>query len=592
MASRNKVVNRLRRQASIKVNVNMTPEMQGLLKGKLPGKGKENPVSKAVEQGMAEAVKKSNVAKLASDAANKAISKELGKAKAKKAPVKRKPKGPFVTTQHVDWDEKSSGPVSATMNLGVTSSRAKDRVWAAAKLFYQVVANTPLDEDYEYTRQPKKKSSKEIREKKAFKFVRGEDGLMKVVPVDVVKPAYKAFHKADEHVTRNNWILKLTTTRGTTEFKSGSLGINFDQPSDSGWTAVADQIRAVTGRYKPTDVEIVNNDPYIDVLEYGRYNSTSTEKHQGAMYQHGTVGGYSVQAPRGIMRVAASQLNNLQLDADRDNKGVISDGMLSAIPKVTLKLNSDNLADYAPVDEVVENAVRTEEENGEFISERQMGEIFMSNKPTVDVVIKKSEKAAKASNRYRFKKQEQEAKEALTKLIEAELKKNERRISQMAKQIAADARKERRRVSVGEFNRGLRGAEESFFNAEKITEQREGFTVTMKSPKTNISKNMQEKSAAKPSEYVVPDEIRQSYFFMDIKLSNTDTAKFVVKKGEQDTFAEYTGNLSSLHGEDLVKRIKQLKFKSLQKTIIDSAISERVIKANMNKMRNAFEGED
>lgn len=274
MASRNKVVNRLRRQASIKVNVNMTPEMQGLLKGKLPGKGKENPVSKAVEQGMAEAVKKSNVAKLASNAVNKAI-RDIVKKGSRKKSGESTPKGPLVTTKHIDWkkSKKASGPVSATMNLGVTSSKAKDRVWAAAKLFYQIVANTPLDEDYEYTRQPKKKSSKEIREKKAFKFVRGEDGLMKVVPVDVVKPAYKAFHKADEHVTRNNWILKLTTTRGTTEFKSGSLGINFDQPSDSGWTAVADQIRAVTGRYKPTDVEIVNNDPYIDVLEYGRYNS-------------------------------------------------------------------------------------------------------------------------------------------------------------------------------------------------------------------------------------------------------------------------------------------------------------------------------
>lgn len=584
MASRNKVVNRLRRQASIKVNVNMTPEMQGLLKGKLPGKGKENPVSKAVEQGIAEAVKESNVAKLASNAVNKAI-RDIVKKGSRKRSGEPTPKGPLVTTKHIDWkkSKKASGPVSATMNLGVTSSKAKDRVWAAAKLFYQIVANTPLDEDYEYTRQPKKKSSKEIREKKAFKFVRGEDGLMKVVPVDVVKPAYKAFHKADEHVTRNNWILKLTTTRGTTEFKSGSLGINFDQPSDSGWTAVADQIRAVTGRYKPTDVEIVNNDPYIDVLEYGRYNSTSTEKHQGAMYQHGTVGGYSVQAPRGIMRVAASQLNNLQLDADRDNKGVISDGMLSAIPKVTLKLNSDNLADYAPVDEVVENAVRTAEENGEFISERQMGEIFMSDKPTVDVVIKKSEKAAKASNRYRFKKQEKEAKESLAKLIEAELKKNERRISQMAKQIAADARKERRRVSVGEFNRGLRGAEESFFNAEKITEQREGFTVTMKSPKTNISKDVQEKSSAKPSKYAITDLVRQTYFLLMIE-TNTDVVRLIVKdENGKQTFALYNNEFDNYQGEELLKHVMSLKFMTLTDISIETAFTKKEIKESMDE---------
>ena len=404
MASRNKVVNRLRKQASIKVNVNMTPEMQGLIKGKLPGKGKETPVSKAVEQGMAEAVKKSNVAKLASNAVNKAI-RDIVKKGSRKRSGESTPKGPLVTTKHIDWkkSKKASGPVSSTMNLGVTSSRAKDRVWATAKLFYQIVANTPLDEDYEYTRQPKK--SKEIKDKKAFKFMKGEDGLMKVVPVDVAKPATKAFHKADDKVTRNNWVLKITTTKGVSEFRSSSLGLNFDQPSDTGWTAVADQIRAVTGQYKPTDVEITNNDPYIDVLEYGRYNSTSKEKHQGAKYQHGTVGGYSVQAPRGIMRVAASQLNNLQLDADKDNKGVISDSMLSAIPRVTLKLNSDNLADYSPVNEVIENAARTAEESGEFISERQMGELFMSDKPTVDLVIKRSQRAAKAANTRAFNKQ-------------------------------------------------------------------------------------------------------------------------------------------------------------------------------------------
>ena len=88
MASRNKVVNRLRRQASIKVNVNMTSEMQKLIKGSVSGKSQNSPVSRVIEQGIAEAVKESNVAKLASDAANKAISKELGKAKAKKASVK------------------------------------------------------------------------------------------------------------------------------------------------------------------------------------------------------------------------------------------------------------------------------------------------------------------------------------------------------------------------------------------------------------------------------------------------------------------------------------------------------------------------
>jgi|GEM_PF-6705433 len=568
MASRNKVVNRLRKQASIKVNVNMTPEMQGLLKGKLPGKGKESPVSKAVEQGMAEAVKKSNVAKLASNAVNKAI-RDIVKKGSRKRSGESTPKGPLVTTKHIDWkkSKKASGPVSATMNLGVTSSKAKDRVWAAAKLFYQIVANTPLDEDYEYTRQPKKKSSKEIREKKAFKFVRGEDGLMKVVPVDVVKPAYKAFHKADEHVTRNNWILKLTTTRGMTEFKSGSLGINFDQPSDSGWTAVADQIRAVTGRYKPTDVEIVNNDPYIDVLEYGRYNSTSTEKHQGAMYQHGTVGGYSVQAPRGIMRVAASQLNNLQLDADRDNKGVISDSMLSAIPKVTLKLNSDNLADYAPVDEVVKNAARTAEENGEFISERQMGEIFMSDKPTVDVVIKKSEKAAKASNRYRFKKQTNTDKvaEALFKEVQKVSKvisRRERAENRALKEIWSDQMTAVR--AAGKLESGL---DKEIENELKII---------LKSQKTSVSKAVKEKKPPKPAETNV---IKENYYLFEIP--NKDFAIIVEDNGEMYRYALDDAKYASYgKKEDFKKNIKFMKDEVFLKALKGMLTEEELYSAD------------
>lgn len=319
----------------------------------------------------------------------------------------------------------------------------------------------------------------------------------------------------------------------------------------------------------------------------GVRNTIAAIKDKGLAAQRqellGRIDPISVQAPRGIMRVAASQLNNLQLDADRDNKGVISDGMLSAIPKVTLKLNSDNLTDYAPVDEVVENAARTAEENGEFISERQMGEIFMSDKPTVDVVIKKSEKAAKASNRYRFKKQEKEAKEALAKLIEAELKKNERRISQMAKQIAADARKERRRVSVGEFNRGLRGAEESFFNAEKITEQREGFTVTMKSPKTNISKDVQEKSSAKPSKYAITDLVRQTYFLLMIE-TNTDVVRLIVKnENGKQTFALYNNEFDNYQGEELLKHVMSLKFMTLTDISIETAFTKKEIKESMDE---------
>ena len=487
MAKGGKFGARLRASKEIKIRLNIPKKLKDLIRGK---SGNKEKLEAECEKAMSEAVKEAGIVKITADALNNEIAKLKGKTQKTKRRTTAKPQGPLVTTKHIDWKnaKKASGPVSATMNLGVTSGRAKDRVWAAAKLFYQIVANTPVDEDYEYTRQPKK--SKEIKEKKAFRFVKGEDGLMKVVPVDVVKPAYKAQHKADDKVTRNNWVLKITTKKPFCELHSGSLGINFDQPSDTGWTAIADLIRARIGRYIPVTVDIENKDPYIDVLEYGRYNSTSKEKHQGAKYQHGTVSGYSVQAPRGIMRVAASQLNNLQLEAnkDKDNKGVISEEMLSAIPKVTLKLNSDNLEDYAPVNEAVEESVRTAETNGEFVSERQIGEMFMSDKPSVDVVIKRSERAAKSANTRAFKKQTSTAAfaEALFKEVQKAAKvvsRQEQAENRALKEILKNQMSAAK--AAGKLGSGL----------DKEVEKE--LKIMLKSQKTKISKTVNEKPVVK-----------------------------------------------------------------------------------------------
>lgn len=562
---------RLRANTKIKLRMNIPQEMKDVIKGKPKGKGKlESEFTKAAS----EAVKESGLMKKATALLNKEIA-ERNKDRLKKRRTVSKPSGPLVTTKHIDWknSKKASGPVSATMNLGVTSSRAKDRVWAAAKLFYQIISNTPVDEDYEYTRQPKK--SKEIKDKKAFKFMKGEDGLMKVVPVDVAKPATKAFHKADDKVTRNNWVLKITTTRGVSEFRSSSLGLNFDQPSDTGWTAVADQIRAVTGRYKPTDVEITNNDPYIDVLEYGRYNSTSKEKHQGAKYQHGTVGGYSVQAPRGIMRVAASQLNNLQLEADRDNKGVISDSMLSAIPRVTLKLNSDNLTDYAPVNETVENAARTAEENGEFISEREMGEIFMGDKPTVDLVIKRSQRAAKAANTRAFKKQT--GTDAVAEALFREVQKT-------SKVISRRERAENRALKeiYGNQMSAVKAAGKLGTNLDREIEKE--LKVILKSQKTSVAKVVAEKKPPKAEKASV---IKENYYLFEIP--GKDFAIIVEDDGEMYRYAlddEKYANYGKK--EDFKKNVKFMKDEAFLKALKGKLTEEELYSADEETLINLF----
>lgn len=471
----------VRHYVSKKVKI---PTVESIEKGYQPNKAI---LPQAVGKAFFDALDSIDVIGMLAKEANKKLASKKKEKKPRRFFSKKKT-GPLVTTKHVDWKKAASGPVSANMNLGVTSGNAKDRVWAAAKLFYQIVVNTPLDENYEYTKQPKKKSSKEIKDKKAFKFIKDENGLMKVVPVDVVKPVKKSFHVADGNVTRNNWVLKVTTTKGTAEIRSGSLGINFDQPSDTGWKAVADRIKAEIGRFKPKDVEIVNEDPYIDVLEYGRYGkhgpSTTSERREGPKYLHGTVSGYSVQAPRGIMRVAASQLNNLQLEADKESKGVISDSMLSSIPVVTLELNADNLKDYTPVNKSVSDIVKDFEEREEFVTERQIGEAFMNDKPTVDVVVKRSERNAKAVNKRMFEKQisSKEVAEALF-----------REIQRASKVISRQERAENRALKEiwGNQMSAVKAAGKLGSKFDKEIEKE--LNVILKSKKTNVVKKIQEK---------------------------------------------------------------------------------------------------
>ena len=535
---------RLKANTKIKIRMNIPQEMKDVIKGKNTSKGKDS-LEAEINKAVSKAVKESGLMKKATAVLNKEIAKKSGEeSRSKKRRTPSKQKGPLVTTKHIDWknSKKKSGPVSATMNLGVTSSRAKDRV-----------------------RKPKK--SKEIKEKKAFKFVKGEDGLMKVVPVAVAKPVYKALHKADDKVTRNNWVLKITTRGGSCELHSGSLGINFDQPSDTGWTAVADQIRAQTGRFIPLTVDIENKDPYIDVLEYGRYNSTSTEKHQGAMYQHGTVGGYSVQAPRGIMRVAASQLNNLQLDADRESGGAITDSMLSAIPKVTLKLNSDNLADYSPVNEVIENAARTAEESGEFISERQMGEFFMSDKPTVDLVIKRSQRAAKAANTRAFNKQvgTDAVAEALFKEVQKQSKvisRRERAENRALKEIS------------GNQMSAVRAAGRLGASLDREVERE--LKIILKSQKTSVAKAVAEKKPPKADKAIA---IKENYYLFEIP--GKDFAIIVEDDGEMYRYALDDAKYANYgKKEDFKKNIKFMKDEAFLKALKGVLTEEELYSAD------------
>lgn len=84
----------------------------------------------------------------------------------------------------------------------------------------------------------------------------------------------------DEGRARGNWFASLSSYPTTTS--------NNTRPN-------LNQIKAVADKAAGNVFFITNNLPYIGTLEYGLYNQPGTDK---------TVGGYSSQAPQGMVRLS------------------------------------------------------------------------------------------------------------------------------------------------------------------------------------------------------------------------------------------------------------------------------------------------
>lgn len=533
----------------------------------------DNLIENAFREAAVSDIKKGGLRRKCVEALNKEasadIKKRIATAKSKKK-ITQKSNGPLVTTKRVEWGrvnkagvEKTYNAASANLDINAIKGK-KTRLWAAAKLFYQIVANTPVDEDYEYSRTPD--LSREYR-KNAFKLITGKDGKVSVTKVNTVSLQSPKVHKKDENVTRDNWVLKIkaetkaTRTKEaevkTVELKSGSLGIDFDQPSDTGWEAVADRIIKEVGKLEPTFVEITNNDPYIDVLEYGRYgktSSTSKEQHKGSKYYHGTVGGYSVQAPRGIMRVAASQLNNLQLDrktGERKSGQVSLTKRTLNLPRVTLAVNTDagNGDSYSDVYDDIERYAEEFEREGKFVSERQLGEAFEKGLSTVEANIKEFNKRARALNTRRFNKAVKSGDTA--KALEAAVKQQAERIERKQR---AEANKTRKQAAHywKEMNDALKEAG--------------SFIVLISSPKTKVRKTAEEKPAEK-EKFEITDEIKETYFLLFVE-TDTDVVKFLVKMDNgKYLFAKYKDEYDRYTNEKLLKVVESARFITFKEAI-------------------------
>ena len=520
----------------------------------------DNLIENAFREAAVSDIKKGGLRRRCVEALNKEasadIKKRIATAKSKKK-ITQKSNGPLVTTKRVEWgrvnkagEEKTYNAASANLDINAIKGK-KTRIWVAAKLFYQIVANTPVDEDYKYSRTPN--LNKEYK-KKAFKLTTGKDGKISVAKVNTVGLQSPKVHKKDNNVTRDNWLLKVTTKNGTIELKSGSLGIDFDQPSDTGWEAVAEKIFTATGKAEPTSIEIINTDPYIDVLEYGLYGTTSKEQHKGNKYYHGTVGGYSVQAPRGIMRVAASQLNNLQLDrktGERKSGQISLTKRTLSLPRVTLAVNTDagNGDSYSDVYNDIERYAEEFEREGKFVSERQLGEAFEKGLSTVEANIKDFNKRARALNTRRFNKAVKSGDTA--KALEAA-------VTQQAERIE---RKQR-----AEANKTRKQAAHYWKEMNDALKEAGSFIVLISSPKTKVRKTAEEKPAEK-EKVEITDEIKETYFLLFVE-TDTDVVKFLVKMDNgKYLFAKYKDEYDRYTNEKLLKVVESARFITFKEAI-------------------------
>ena len=173
----------------------------------------------------------------------------------------------------------------------------------AGTAFFRIVSRTPYDEDYVVTRHVNLEDRKKYRLKIVGK------GIQKSV---VLENSYSQ-HRADNDVVRNDWYIELinadgsSVTLGVKDFG----GVSFENVTGAGWKAVSDSMKKVNGGKEIVDMNIFNMNQRCRQLEFGLYRTQeSREFHKGAKRYHGVAGGYSVQAPRGFVRITQMELAN------------------------------------------------------------------------------------------------------------------------------------------------------------------------------------------------------------------------------------------------------------------------------------------
>ena len=364
-------------------------------------------------------------------AKQKAVAKSKGKITPKTANLKMKvSRTPDIT--------KNAATIKKNKNMEfkhITPTIAQAYL-VVAKLFFKIVCNTPYDERYKYTayvdRTYTKADKNDNRKLKSMKAV-------------------LRTHVPDDEVLRDLWCINLVApgVPASVYFSTKDFNVDWENENGSGYKTIAKKLRSFYKDAEFTTFHIWNSyQPHdgfnkIMALEYGRYTAKDTEeRHTGQKREHGLIGGYSIQAPQGFVRLAwqevedadqfASEATQIAKEESKETGKKAKPVYFKAQDiknNLTFNLQSKNSdtrekAVYAAVEELLDEGIKRED-----ITRRDIARAIAEKRKSVPVTLGDLNKAAKARTRIEKKEQKARLKESeeqrLKKFLSAEEKKKE-----------------------------------------------------------------------------------------------------------------------------------------------------------------------
>lgn len=184
----------------------------------------------------------------------------------------------------MDEIDYAAGKVAVTA-LGKAVDRTNEqKIYIAAMFFQWAVSRTPVDEVYD------------------------RDGEL---------------HEPDEDSVRDDWYISY----GRMKLRSKDFPGCFDQFNDkNAIDIIAKRLQqGIKTSRNIRSFRVYNTNPRFSQLEYGEYKYTSSKIYKGPEKEHGVAGGFSIQAPRGMLRITEIELDWIT-NFSRQKRGLLARG--------------------------------------------------------------------------------------------------------------------------------------------------------------------------------------------------------------------------------------------------------------------------